>query len=66
MHQLLGLFENLKATLTPNSKDDNRWCDEAIEVSSKLISVDQFRLAKNLLLVAEMKGMNAFGGVLEN
>ena len=66
MHQLLVLFEKLKATLTTNSKDDNRWCEEAIEVSSKLISIDQFRLAKNLLLVAEMKGMNALGGLLEN
>ena len=58
MHQLLNLFEELKVTLTIN-KDDKNWCERAIEASSKLINVHQFRLAKNLLLVSELKGINA-------
>ena len=53
MHPFASLFEDLKANI--RTAKDNEWIDQALKLATKLISVNQFRLAKNLLLVSETK-----------
>ena len=58
MHPLVSSFEKLKSDgLKINDHD---WSENALTLSSKLIDVHQFRLAKNLLLVAEIKSIFIF------
>ena len=53
MHPFESLFEELKANV--RTAKDNEWIDQALKLATKLIHVNQFRLAKNLLLVSETK-----------
>ena len=55
MHPLIKSFEQLKTDLL--TRNDSNWSERALELTTKLIDVNEFRLAKNLLLVLEIKSM---------
>ena len=55
MHPLIKSFEQLKIDLL--TTNDSDWSERALELTTKLIDINEFRLAKNLLLVLDMKSM---------
>ena len=55
MHPFISSFNELKTDLQDGISSD--WSARAIDLSNSLIDISQFRLARNILLVLEMKSM---------
>ena len=52
---IISSFNQLKDNV--RTSEDIDWSEKALEWSQKLLDLNQFRLAKNLLLVLEIKSM---------